>query len=93
MCIAVCTRLSTIATEKYEGVRAKIARFLNGAVRGQHHPEFRHYRGALIWCPMAGPPRACRPGDEIILSIMEHHANIVPWHFLRERLGCCDQMG
>ena len=27
------------------------------------------------------------PGDEIILSIMEHHANIVPWHFLRERQG------
>ena len=26
-------------------------------------------------------------GDEIILSIMEHHANIVPWHFLRERKG------
>lgn len=28
-----------------------------------------------------------QPGDEIVLSIMEHHANIVPWHFLRERLG------
>src|SRR5205807_7697243 len=28
-----------------------------------------------------------KPGDEIVLSIMEHHSNIVPWHFLRERLG------
>src|SRR6185295_8310359 len=28
-----------------------------------------------------------RPGDEIVLSIMEHHSNIVPWHFLRERHG------
>ena len=26
-------------------------------------------------------------GDEIVLSIMEHHANIIPWHFLRERMG------
>jgi cysteine desulfurase/selenocysteine lyase len=36
---------------------------------------------------MDGPCRACRQGDEIILSVMEHHANIVPWHFLRERQG------
>ena len=28
-----------------------------------------------------------KPGDEIVLSIMEHHSNIVPWHFLRERQG------
>ena len=28
-----------------------------------------------------------KPGDEIVLSIMEHHSNIVPWHFLRERHG------
>ena len=28
-----------------------------------------------------------KPGDEIVLSIMEHHSNIVPWHFLRERKG------
>ena len=34
--------------------------------------------------------RACRnigEGDEIVLSIMEHHSNIVPWHFIRERQG------
>ena len=34
-----------------------------------------------------------RPGDEIVLSIMEHHANIVPWHFLRERQGRGAQVG
>ena len=28
-----------------------------------------------------------QPGDEIVLSVMEHHSNIVPWHFLRERQG------
>jgi cysteine desulfurase/selenocysteine lyase len=36
---------------------------------------------------MAGPRPRLQPGDEIVLSIMEHHANIVPWHFLRERQG------
>jgi cysteine desulfurase/selenocysteine lyase len=35
----------------------------------------------------AGLGQSIRPGDEIIVSQMEHHANIVPWHFLRERLG------
>ena len=36
---------------------------------------------------MAGPAPRFEPGDEIVLSVMEHHANIVPWHFLRERQG------
>ncbi len=35
----------------------------------------------------AGMSHTIKPGDEIIVSQMEHHANIVPWHFLRERLG------
>ena len=34
-----------------------------------------------------GRRRGCEAGDEIVLSVMEHHANIVPWHFLRERQG------
>ena len=34
-----------------------------------------------------GIASAIQPGDEIVLSIMEHHSNIVPWHFLRERYG------
>ena len=33
------------------------------------------------------------PGDEIVLSILEHHANIVPWHFLRERQGVSHGLG
>jgi cysteine desulfurase/selenocysteine lyase len=35
----------------------------------------------------AGLGRDIKPGDEIVLSVMEHHSNIVPWHFLRERYG------
>ncbi len=78
--------LSMVATEAYEGVRGKIARFLgvgdereivftSGATEGIN----------LVSYGWAAP--RLQAGDEIILTIAEHHANIVPWHFLRERLG------
>ena len=78
--------LSTIATEKYEAVRGIIARFLNAA----RPDEIVFTSGAteginLVSYAWAAP--RLRAGDEIVLSIMEHHANIVPWHFLRERQG------
>ena len=78
--------LSTIATEAYEGVRGKIARFLNAP----SEDEIVFTTGTteainLVSYAWAGP--RLQAGDEIILSIMEHHANIVPWHFLRERQG------
>jgi cysteine desulfurase/selenocysteine lyase len=74
--------LSTISTERYEAVRGTIARFLNAA--SDQHIVFTS--GAteginLISYAWARP--RMQAGDEIILSIMEHHANIVPWHFLR----------
>jgi cysteine desulfurase / selenocysteine lyase len=78
--------LSNIATEKYEGVRGIIARFLNA----KRPEEIVFTTGTteginLISYAWAAP--RLQPGDEIVLSIMEHHANIVPWHFLRERQG------
>jgi len=78
--------LSNLATEKYEAVRGKIARFLNA---GSEH-EIVFTSGTteginLISYAWAAP--RFQAGDEIVLSILEHHANIVPWHFLRERLG------
>ncbi len=78
--------LSTIATEAYEGVRGKIARFLNAP----SEDEIVFTTGTteainLVSYAWAAP--RLQAGDEIILSIMEHHANIVPWHFLRERQG------
>ena len=78
--------LSNTATDNYESVRAKIARFVNAASAN----EIVFTTGAteginLISYGWAAPK--LRPGDEIVLSIMEHHANIVPWHFLRERQG------
>lgn len=78
--------LSNLATEKYEGVRATIARFLNAP----HHDEVIMTSGAteginLVSYGWAAP--RLQPGDEVVLSVLEHHANIVPWHFLRERQG------
>ena len=78
--------LSNVATEKYEAVRGTVARFLNAA----HEDEIIFTTGAteginLISYGWAAP--RLQAGDEIVLSVMEHHANIVPWHFLRERQG------
>jgi cysteine desulfurase / selenocysteine lyase len=78
--------LSNTATDRYEAVRGTIARFLNA---GSEH-EIVFTSGTteginLVSYGWAAP--RLQPGDEIVLSIMEHHANIVPWHFLRERQG------
>ncbi len=78
--------LSNLATDKYEAVRGTIARFLNAA----SEDEIIFTSGAteginLVSYGWAAP--RLQAGDEIVLSIMEHHANIVPWHFLRERQG------
>lgn len=78
--------LSNLATEKYEGVRGTIAKFLNAA----HEDHIVLNSGTTEGINMVAygwaMPRL-QPGDEILLSVMEHHANIVPWHFLRERQG------
>jgi cysteine desulfurase/selenocysteine lyase len=78
--------LSNLATDNYEAVRGKIARFLNAGSEDEIVLNSGTTEGintvAYGWA-MAH----LREGDEIILSIMEHHANIVPWHFLRERMG------
>ena len=78
--------LSTIATEKYEGVRAKIARFLNAASEDSILFNSGTTEGINTIAYGWAMPNM-QAGDEIILSVMEHHANIVPWHFLRERQG------
>ena len=78
--------LSTIATEKYEAVRAKVAQFLNAGSENDIILNSGTTEGINMVSYGWAAPRM-QAGDEIILSIMEHHANIVPWHFLRERLG------
>lgn len=78
--------LSNLATDNYERVRGIVARFLGAA----SEDEIIFNSGATEGINMVAygwaMPRM-KAGDEIILSIMEHHANIVPWHFLRERQG------
>jgi len=78
--------LSNLATENYERVRAIIARFLNAP----HEEEVIFTSGSteginLVSYGWAAP--RLQAGDEIVVSVLEHHANIVPWHFLRERQG------
>src|ERR1700726_2985915 len=74
------------ATEAYEGGRAKVAKFLN-ARRNEEIVFTRNATEAInLVASSWGEPNIAE-GDEIVLSIMEHHSNIVPWHFLRERHG------
>ena len=78
--------LSNLATDNYESVRGKVARFLNAASEDEIVFNSGTTEGInLIAYSWAMP--MLQAGDEIILSVMEHHANIVPWHFLRERQG------
>jgi cysteine desulfurase/selenocysteine lyase len=78
--------LSNLATENYENVRGKIARFLN--VPDEDEIVFTSGTTEGINLVAYGwAMENLQAGDEIILSVMEHHANIVPWHFLRERQG------
>lgn len=78
--------LSGAATDRYEEARRRIQRFLNAA----HEDEIIFTKGGTEAINLAAAsylsPRI-EPGDEIVLSVMEHHSNIVPWHFLRERQG------
>ncbi|MEM9974923.1 MAG: cysteine desulfurase [Pseudomonadota bacterium] len=78
--------LSNLATEKYEAVRVTIARFLNAKSENEIVMNSGTTEGINLVAYGWAMPRF-EPGDEIVLSVMEHHANIVPWHFLRERQG------
>ena len=78
--------LANEATEAYEGARAKVAAFLN-AKRSEEIVFTRNATEAINLVAYTFGRERIKPGDEIVLSIMEHHSNIVPWHFLRERQG------
>lgn len=78
--------LSNLATDRYEAVRGKLARFLNAASEEHIVLNSGTTEGINLVAYGWAMPRL-EAGDEIVLSIMEHHANIIPWHFLRERLG------
>lgn len=79
-------RLSAKSSELYENARARVARFLNAA----HDDEIVFVRGAteainlVVHSWGAG---FLEPGDEVLITELEHHANIVPWQILRDRIG------
>ena len=78
--------LANAATEAYEGAREKVRDFLN-AERTEEIIFTRNATEAINLVAYTFARERVREGDEIVLSIMEHHSNIVPWHFLRERQG------
>ncbi|MCZ7656536.1 MAG: cysteine desulfurase [Xanthobacteraceae bacterium] len=78
--------LANAATEGYEGAREKVRAFLN-AERAEEIVFTRNVTEAINLVASSFGAERIQPGDEIVLSIMEHHSNIVPWHFLRERQG------
>lgn len=77
--------LANETTEAFEAARGKVASFL-GAPSDKNIVFTRGATEALNLCAY-GLSHLIEPGDEIIISQMEHHSNIVPWHFLRERYG------
>ncbi|WP_332678737.1 aminotransferase class V-fold PLP-dependent enzyme [Brevundimonas sp.] len=77
--------LANETTEAFEAARDSVARFVNAEAASN-----------IVWTKggteainlvAAGLGQSIQPGDEIIVSQMEHHSNIVPWHLLRERRG------
>ncbi len=78
--------LSNTATQKYEDARNACRRFLNA--RADEEIVFtKNVTECVNLVAYAWGMENISEGDEIVLSILEHHANIVPWHFLRERKG------
>lgn len=90
--------LSNLATDQYELSRKKVKDFINA----DNENEIIFTMGATDAINLVAQSLSYdyfNPGDEIILTIMEHHSNIVPWHFLREKCGVnikwidCDDNG
>jgi cysteine desulfurase / selenocysteine lyase len=78
--------LSAQATDAYEGARDKVAKFINAASR-QEIVYTRNASEAINLVAYSWGMNNLQPGDEIILSVMEHHSNIVPWQFVAKKTG------
>lgn len=72
-------------TEAFEGARAKVAKFLGAP--SPYNIIFTKGATEALNLVAYGLMHTIKAGDEILITQMEHHSNIVPWHFMRERLG------
>jgi len=77
--------LSMKATENFENARAEVTNFLNS--QNENQIIFTKNATEAINLVASSFGSKFEKGDEVIISILEHHSNIVPWHFLRERNG------
>jgi cysteine desulfurase/selenocysteine lyase len=80
-------QLSARATEGFEGARAKAAQFI-GAASPNEIVFTRNASEAINLVARSWGEANLRPGDEVLLTVMEHHSNLVPWQLLAERTGC-----
>jgi len=78
--------LSARATDAYEGAREKVAKFIN-AESSQEIIYTRNASEAINLVAYTWGWANLKAGDEVILSIMEHHSNIVPWQMIAQRTG------
>ena len=85
-CIAACTISPTRRRSSFEEARETVRRFLNAASTDEIIFT-RNATEAINLVASSWGGMKIGEGDEIVLSIMEHHSNIVPWHFHRERRG------
>ena len=78
-------RLAQTATLAYQRARGQVAQFLNAA----HPDEIVFTSGATAALNLVAQAYAnlCKPGDEIVVSVAEHHSNLIPWQQLRDRAG------
>ncbi len=79
--------LSQRATEAYERARVTIQKFINAA---HSHGDYFYAAGrprALTWWRAVMGGQTLKAGDEMIISGMEHHSNIVPWQMICEETG------
>jgi cysteine desulfurase/selenocysteine lyase len=79
-------RLSARSTELYEEAREKVRRFLNAA-DAREIVFVRNATEAINLVANSWGATFLKAGDEVLLTVMEHHANIVPWQLLRDRVG------
>jgi cysteine desulfurase/selenocysteine lyase len=79
-------RLSARSTELYEAARQKAQGFLNAA-DAREIVFVRNTTEAINLVAQSWGPAFLKEGDEVLISVLEHHSNIVPWQLLRDRIG------